>query len=908
MGFELHVAAGQSIAIKPADRNGAPATVNLEELLLVAPDKRLKWLADNSDQKLTGQAADALKSAGTIEDLLVALERKIARAVTPNVVPKGAMIFQPSGERRRSGSHYTPSSITAPIVEAALRPVLKQLGDNPTPDQILELKVCDPAMGSAAFLVEVCRQLGDGLVKAWHIHNQVPVIPRDEDEVLYARRQIAQRCLYGVDKNPLAADLAKLSLWLATLAKNHPFTFLNHSLRADDSLVGLTRRQIASFHWMPAEQQTFLEDQIRRRIDRVSEVRKRILTAADDTPYSVLQARLDEADGALSWIRMAGDATIAAFFAAEKPKEREEIRASLQDQLETALKNPLKIDLVKPIEALIDSMRRGPKGVAPFHWEIEFPEVFTVDAKGNVTGGFDAIVGNPPFAGKNTLLNAHAAGYLDWLQQTHEESHGNSDLVAHFFRRAFNLLRPSGCFGLIATKTIGQGDTRSTGLRWICAHGGTIYQARKHLKWPGEAQVTISIVHAFKGQVGGPFQLDGREVPVITAYLFHAGGHEDPALLKANESRSYVGSYVMGMGFTFDDSDTKGIASSLAEMHHLIETNAHNSERIFPYIGGEEVCDSPTQSHHRYVIDFFDRSLDEASEWPDLLEIVRRKVKPERDRQKRDANRERWWQYAEKRPGLYKAIARMPRILVLSRVAQQMAFVFLPSGMVYAETLIIFVFDTMAAFACLQSRVHEVWARFFASSLEDRLRYTPSDCFETFPFPEHFDTLSAVEEAGRGYYEFRAGLIVKNSEGLTATYNRFHDLEEDNPDIRRLRELHAAVDRAVLDAYGWTDIQPKSEFLLDYEEEEDEEENGPRRRKKPWRYRWPDAIRDEVLARLLDLNRQRALEEGQLPPETPTFGQPTPEKPNKKGRKKKADMAHSETPAGKLFSTEEGES
>jgi hypothetical protein len=199
---------------------------------------------------------------------------------------------------------------------------------------------------------------------------------------------------------------------------------------------------------------------------------------------------------------MAGDAAIAAFFAAEKPKERENIRASLQDQLETALKNPLKIELVSPIEASIDGLRKGPKGVAPFHWDIEFPEVFTVDPKGNVTGGFDVIVGNPPFAGKNTLIDAHAEGYLDWLQAVHEESHGNSDLVAHFFPRAFNMLRPDGCFGLIATNTIGQGDTRSTGLRWICTHGGTIYQARKRLKWPGQAAVIVSVVHVCKGTLG----------------------------------------------------------------------------------------------------------------------------------------------------------------------------------------------------------------------------------------------------------------------------------------------------------------------------------------------------------------------------------------------------------------------
>ncbi len=107
--------------------------------------------------------------------------------------------------------------------------------------------------------------------------------------------------------------------------------------------------------------------------------------------------------------------------------------------------------------------------------------------------------------------------------------------------------------------------------------------------------------------------------------------------------------------------------------------------------------------------------------------------------------------------------------------------------------------------------------------------------------------------------------MVRNNEGLTKTYNHFHDPEERSPDILKLRELHAAMDKAVLEAYGWHDLAKSAtcEFLLDYEEDEedDEESNGRRRRKKPWRYRWPDDFRDEVLARLLELNRQRAEEE-----------------------------------------------
>ena len=277
MGFNLQVAEGRSIAIKPTKPHGAPATINLEALLAAKPADRAKWLKEQTDQKLTGQAADALEEGRPrLEDLLAALEKKIAWHATPSPVPKGAMVLQPSDERRRSGSHYTPRSLTEPIVRTTLRRMLERLGANPTPEQILELKVCDPAMGSGAFLVETCRQLGDELVKAWHVHNQVPKLPPDEDEILYARRLIAQRCLYGVDRNPMAVDLAKLSLWLATLAKDHPFTFLDHTLRAGDSLVGLSKKQIAAFHWAAAEGSKKQRTSLRRPDRRVDQAGDRV--------------------------------------------------------------------------------------------------------------------------------------------------------------------------------------------------------------------------------------------------------------------------------------------------------------------------------------------------------------------------------------------------------------------------------------------------------------------------------------------------------------------------------------------------------------------------------------------------------------------------------------------------------
>ena len=404
----------------------------------------------------------------------------------------------------------------------------------------------------------------------------------------------------------------------------------------------------------------------------------------------------------------------------------------------------------------------------------------------------------------------------------------------------------------------------------------------------------VSVIHIAKGRYEGPRHLDGQEVETVTAFLFHRGGHNDPARLQANAGKSFVGCFLRGMGFTFDDTDAKGVATPLAGMRRLLDDNPRNRDVIFPYIGGEELNASPTHAHRRYTIDFRDWPLRRAdlgarwrdasddrrrnwrrtgavpldypgpvaADWPDLLAIVEEKVKPERERLGASAldraHKARWWLYANDRPQLRAAIDGLDRVLVVSRVGQHAAFAFLPRGMVYAESMVVFPLTNHAAFCALQSRPHEIWARFFASSLEDRLRYTPSDCFETFPFPAGWQTHPAPEAAGRDYYQFRAALMVDNGEGLTKTYNRFHDPDERDPRIRRLRELHAAMDRAVLDAYGWRDLPTGCEFLLDHEIDEEVESA---RRRKPWRYRWPDTVRDDVLARLLALNAARATEE-----------------------------------------------
>lgn len=880
MGFTVQVARGSVLAIKAGKHNRTPVFVDLDALIATKGKERIKFLKENAGRgQLSAAVTKAVEAAQSIGDLAAALEVIADERASPlrQVSRGGTPLLQPSDERRRSGSHYTPRSLTAPIVRHALEPALERLGEQATPAQILDLKICDPAMGSGAFLVEACRVLGERLVQAWaRSPDQRPAIPADEDEELHARRLVAQRCLYGVDRNPRAVDLARLSLWLATLARDHEFTFLDHALKCGDSLVGLTHEQIQSLHWDLGAGLPLFSGLVRERVALAIKGRSEIREAADNEPRANQEARYQQVEAQLQGARLVGTALIAAFFSSDKPKVREAVRQKIESWA-----NGSPDDLWPRLAAQAASLRSGDHAITPFHWQIEFPEVFVRN-----NPGFDAIVGNPPFAGKNSIIAGNPQGYLPWLQNLHEGAHGNADLVAHFFRRAFGLLRQQGSFGLIATNTIGQGDTRASGLTRIIADGGAIARATRRLKWPGEAAVVVSIVHVIKGSAATPM-LEGRLVRRISAYLVEGDLDVSPASLVANSGKAFQGSILLGMGFTFDDvAAAKGKAESLDTMRELIRKDPRNAARIFPYIGGAEVNTDPRHQHHRYVIDFFDRPLrrDEAlrswvemsaeekvgcsvtgivpgdypdevaADWPDLLEIVRRRVKPDRDRQKNEQLRSRWWQFARSRPALYASIGSLNRVFATSRVSPILTIAMLPANLVYADSTVVFSTSGFHSLAILQSRVHELWARFFSSSMKDDLRYAPSDCFRTFPLPEHFEANASLEAAGEAYHNYRAQLLVQRNEGLTKTYNSFHALSDRAPSIEQLRRLHAEMDVAVLRAYGWDDLATRAAPV--FIELEAEEGKSPKTR-----FDWPPEFKDEVFARLLALNAERAAAE-----------------------------------------------
>lgn len=845
MGFRLETATGRSVAIKAQKKQGAPTAVDLEALLGEPAAKREKWLQDRADRKLTDTVKNATAGAATLEDLHAALLPVIDTAATPDLVPKGAMVLQPSEERRRSGSHYTPRALTEPIVRTTLEPILARLrgadGRPPRSAQILELKVCDPAMGSGAFLVEACRQLGDALVESWHAHGEVPAIPPDEDEVIFARRLIAQRCLYGVDRNPVAVDLAKVSLWLVTLAKDHALTFVDHALRHGDSLVGLSRKQIEAFHWdgdAPAFQAGFEAMRVREHMAKVAELRRKIREADESISDWELRDLWDEAQFELGKVRLLGDLVLTAYFDGDKPKVREGKRNEYASAIVSGE--------LERYRGWLEEWRHADPPLAPFHWEIEFPEVFERD-----NPGFDVFTGNPPFAGIVTLAAASPRGYSEYLRSTYPGFTGKADVVAAFFRRCHALLRHSGSFGLIATNTIGQGDTRESGLLPILRDGGSIFSARRRVQWPGSAAVVVSIVHVSKHVIPLRVLLDGFHCDRISAYLRKGSVDDSPSDLAESVDAvpCGVGCKPNGQGFIIGE---KAENTPPSVVDRLLAEDPALSVHIKPFMGGSELNSNLPPYWNRRVIDCGDLQEGALLSVPGLSALLQEYVRP-------SAKRGRWWAFEHTAKTVRAAIADrcLRTVLAIAETSDTFAFEFVSSDIVCSDKIVIFASDSMRLFCILQSRVHEMWARAFSSTMKDDFSYVPGDAFGTFSLPTRWDSCESLSIAGSTYHANRAILMRANHEGLTSTYNRFHDPDERDPKIVRLRELHATVDRAVLGAYGWSDIPTDCEFLLDYEI--DEEEWGTK--KKPYRYRWPDEVRDEVLARLLELNTERAKEE-----------------------------------------------
>lgn len=872
MGYHVARLPAPAVCLRP--QRAKCVWVTAAELRAVPKAQRAAFLQNEAGlpKSAATKLADALdktKDDAAALDVLAA-----ARVRGTDVLPAGRLVIQPGSERRRTSSHYTPRALTEPVVRKTLEPLLAAMGPEPSSARLLNLKICDPAMGSGAFLVAVVRALADQVVAAWTREGDLArIADAHEDVVMHARRLVAQRCVYGVDKNPFAVNLAKLSLWLVTLAKNLPFTFLDHALRCGDSLVGLSLDQITRFHWEHSAQVESVESELRQTLAEAVALRRQIcdLAEADDAPSHRERAYLlRNAEDLTSRLRLVADLAVSAFFSKDKPKERDNERRSRLEKMATWLRSgePPPTDLLGLQAQLRETQR-------PFHWMLEFPEVFYQeredpldDGKINKAAYMDAFVGNPPFAGKNNIADAGGPQYVEWLQTIHKGAHGNADLSAHFFRRADTLLGAHGTIGLIATNTIGQGDTRATGLQFLVAEGGyTIYDATRNMPWPeAAAAVTISIVHLAHGRPAQalpplhlhdpdpdkPDALVTRIAPNINSSLRPASEQPDPTPLSSNADLSYQGTNIIGMGFVLTPDEREA----------LVRKSRRNAERIYPYLGGEDINNIPGEGVERYVINFGQFTLGEAERWPDLFSIVRTKVKPEREKNNRAIYRDRWWLFGEYRSALNLALSALKRCITTSAISKHRVFSFQPATRIFSHNVIVLTAESYTFFAVVSSSIHVLWSMFQSSGLETRSGYRPTDCFETFPFPKSDPRaeIPELETIGERLYTARAAYMTRTEQGLTKTYNALKDPSCDDPELLALRALHLDLDRAVLSAYGWSDLIEK---LPPY--------TTPQ---TPADRRLAEAFEDAVLDRLFALNATRAQAESRrgLATRPPTVG------------------------------------
>ena len=396
-------------------------------------------------------------------------------------------------------------------------------------------------------------------------------------------------------------------------------------------------------------------------------------------------------------------------------------------------------------------------------------------------------------------------------------------------------MQANGTLGLIATNTVAQGDSREVGLDAMVAAGFTITRAIQSRSWPAaSANLEYAAVWGTRGGVAQsvPRFADDIAVRRVSTLLEAQGRAEGkPVRLAENSGLAFQGCIVLGMGFVLEPD----------EAQEWIAADARNAEVLFPYLNGEDLNSRPDSSPSRWVIDFGTREENEAATYGLPFQRVRELVRPERAKVKIAYRRDNWWRFAAWAPSMRKAIADLSEVLVIARVSKTVMPMRVPTGQVPSEACVVFASDSHAAQAVLSSTLHRTWAITYGSTLETRVRYTPSDVFETFPLPPSTQRLAA---AGRTLECDRREVMLRRNLGLTNLYNLIDDpAVQQDPDVARLRDIHVEIDEATVEAYGWDDLRLSHGF-------------HSYRQVERWFVSAPDRV--ETLDRLLLENQRRA--------------------------------------------------
>ncbi|MEU2662077.1 DNA methyltransferase [Micromonospora sp. NPDC007220] len=748
----------------------------------------------------------------------------------PTVFPAGSVLFTQFGDRRNTGTHYTPRELAEEVVRHTLAPLCFSPGPAQgvadegvwrakSADELLRLKVLDPAMGSGAFLVAACRYLAEVVVRAWQrdglpaeLSDLANGNPDQEDLLLAARRLVAARCLYGVDRDDMAVELAKLSLWLVTLAKGKPFGFLDHALRCGDSLVGITSLdQLTAFHLDPEagrfQHSRFFGDlvgRLHRTVDEMTALRESIgATVVEDTRDAAdKNAKLTEVEHLGRDLRLAADAVVGAALSTavrvqrrpwdpeddtdDTERKYDDRLLDISDDVHRLLDGPYDAELEQRIEITVAGWLRGsrPEPIRPLHWPLEFPEVVN-------RAGFDAVIGNPPFIRGTRIGEAVGPDVREYLvERVGRGQRGSADICSYFLLRKLSITN-KGRVGIIATNTIAQGNTRRVGLDQAVDMGWTIYRANKSQPWPGTASLEVSMLWVGHTTEGEKSILDGQSVAGITPSLDpRTRVTGNPYRLTANARQAFQGSNILGKGFFLRPEQAQA----------LIAKDPRNKDVLFPYLNGDDLNTWPDCAARRWVINFHNWPLERAQEYPDCFTIVEREVKPFRENNKDRRRREIWWRFTRSAPELYSAIEGLNQVLVIAQTSRTQIPALVDSGQVYDQKLVVFAKNTPGDLAVRASIFQHAWTLRNSSTMKADAVYTIADSCEKLALPF---TISSLHKVGAELDSYRRSVMLEQGVGLTALYDLIHDKHVTHTHIQRLRDIHVEIDEEVAKAYGF---------------------------------------------------------------------------------------------------------
>ncbi|MEU4819901.1 type IIL restriction-modification enzyme MmeI [Micromonospora aurantiaca] len=773
----------------------------------------------------------------------------------PTVVLDGGLVVTETPSRRNAGAHYTPKDLAEEVVQHALEPLCYSPGPHQVPessgawrlrgsDEILNLKVADIAAGSGAFLVAAARYLAARLVEAWT--DEEPANAHRCDLGQHAIREVVARCLYGADINAMAVEMCKLSLWLVSLDRDLPFSFVDDKILHGNSLLGLTElRQLRALHIDPPEHQQprlsaySMDTTIRRAIDIRRELASEVRENDPQRSANAKRRQLDRMHDLTAHLRQAADGVIAVGLriGGRSGKALDEAYQNLAEAVAAAMPQAGKspdAGLLESIlmEGLTPTVPTDYERWQPLHWILEVPDVL-IDH-----GGFDAVVGNPPFVAGSDITGAMGENYREWLvHHLAWGKRGSADLVAYFFLRAQELLHPTGTLGLIGTNTVAQFVTRQVGLDQMAERGLEITRGTQSAPWPAaSANLEYAAVWGTLNTVSpeAPREVNGFRTPRISTLLEPSGSVEgSPQRLLENSNVTFEGVKLTGTGFILDSSEASA----------WIASDPRYSEVLLPYLNGEDLNSRYDCSPSRWVIDFNDRCEKCARRYSEPFKRVDQRVRPHREKNNRKVYRDHWWQFGEKRPAMRRALAGFNEALVVARVSKTLMPVRVRTNQALSDQLVVFATSSFSDQAVLSSTAHQMWAIKYGSGMRTDPRYTPSEVFETFPRPKATKRLADI---GARLDSERREIMLRRRLGLTRIYNLVNDprlSDADDPDVARMREIHVELDEAVMAAYDWLDM-PLEHGFHTYRQME--------------RWTVSPAARVEILDRLLAENLRRA--------------------------------------------------